>query len=393
MILKSKNLSELCDIQLGGTPYRKNPNFWDKEKLTNNVWLSISDLKHGEYVEDSSEYLSDEGKERVNVTPKGTLMLSFKLTIGRCSFAKIDLRTNEAIASLLNLSDEVDKKYLFYYFSFLNWDKVSGNDIKVKGKTLNKKKLENITIKYPNIIKQKLIVEKLDTCMELIDKAIQNVEQNIQNAEELFQSYLNEIFSQKDNDWETKKLGDISRLTYGITGKAYDSGDYRYVRITDIDDYGKLSYENKKYLKNQNECANFILKENDLVMARTGATFGKLLLYKDIEPSVYASYLIKIEFINDISNELYWFFTKTKIYWDQANSLSTGSAQPHFNGAALKEVLFSYPISKNKQKILIQKFYEQFSLSQSIKLNYQKEILALKELKQSILEKAFNGEL
>ena len=129
------------------------------------------------------------------------------------------------------------------------------------------------------------------------------------------------------------------------------------------------------------------------MMARTGATFGKLLLYKDIEPSVYASYLIKIEFINDISNELYWFFTKTKIYWDQANSLSTGSAQPHFNCAALKEVLFSYPISKNKQKKLIQKFYEQFSLSQSIKLNYQKEILALKELKQSILEKAFNGEL
>ena len=185
MIIKSKNLSELCDIQLGGTPFRKSK-FWDKEKLTNNVWLSISDLKHGEYVEDSSEYLSDEGKERVNVTPKGTLMLSFKLTIGRCSFAKIDLRTNEAIASLLNLSDEIDKKYLVYYFSFLNWDEVSGNDIKVKGKALNKKKLKNITIKYPNIIKQKLIVEKLDSCMEQIDKAIQNVEQNIQNAEDLF---------------------------------------------------------------------------------------------------------------------------------------------------------------------------------------------------------------
>jgi type I restriction enzyme S subunit len=60
-------------------------------------------------------------------------------------------------------------------------------------------------------------------------------------------------------------------------------------------------------------------------MARTGATFAKLLLYKNIEPSIFASYLIKIDFTEDIINELYWFFTKTNNYWKQANSLSTGA--------------------------------------------------------------------
>jgi type I restriction enzyme, S subunit len=49
-------------------------------------------------------------------------------------------------------------------------------------------------------------------------------------------------------------------------------------------------------------------------MARTGATFAKVLLYEDIEPSVFASYLIRIKFTEKIENKLYWYFTKTKSY-------------------------------------------------------------------------------
>jgi restriction endonuclease S subunit len=50
-----KKLGEICTFQLGKTPYRKNPKFWDKEKVSGNVWLSIADLQHGEYISDSSE--------------------------------------------------------------------------------------------------------------------------------------------------------------------------------------------------------------------------------------------------------------------------------------------------------------------------------------------------
>ena len=109
-----KPLGELCTIQLGKTPHRKTPSFWDKEKNTNNVWLSISDMKHGKEIFDSKEYVSDLGAERFNITPKGTIMLTFKLTLGRVSFAGKNLLTNEAIASLINLSSTISKKYLFY---------------------------------------------------------------------------------------------------------------------------------------------------------------------------------------------------------------------------------------------------------------------------------------
>ena len=135
-----KQLGDVCSIQLGKTPHRKTSRFWDNNKETNNVWLSIADLTHGADIFDSKEYVSDLGAENINVTPKGTIMLSFKLTLGRVSFAGKDLLTNEAIASLIDLGTEISKKFLFYYFSYFDWDRASQGDIKVKGRTLNKAK-------------------------------------------------------------------------------------------------------------------------------------------------------------------------------------------------------------------------------------------------------------
>jgi type I restriction enzyme S subunit len=128
-------------------------------------------------------------------------------------------------------------------------------------------------------------------------------------------------------------------------------------------------------------------------MARTGATFAKVLLYNGDEPSVFASYLIRIIFKEKIENALYWYFTKTKYYWEQANSLQSGAAQPHFNGAAVKQVIFSYPKSIKEQKFLIQKFETLSVETKRLESIYQQKIQDLDELKKSVLQKAFNGEL
>jgi len=128
-------------------------------------------------------------------------------------------------------------------------------------------------------------------------------------------------------------------------------------------------------------------------MARTGATFAKVLLFNGDEPSVFASYLIRIKFKEKIENALYWHFTKTKNYWEQANSLQSGAAQPHFNGAAVKQVVFAYPKSVKEQKALIEKFEMLSTETKKLEAIYQQKIKDLEELKKSILQKAFAGEL
>jgi len=128
-------------------------------------------------------------------------------------------------------------------------------------------------------------------------------------------------------------------------------------------------------------------------MARTGATYAKVLFYQDTEPSVFASYLIRIKFNKNILNKLYWYFSKSRNYWNQANSLSSGSAQPHFNGHALKEVVFNFPKEINQQKIIVQKLDALSKEIKELESIYKQKIKDLEELKKSMLQKAFSGKL
>src|SRR5690606_39098974 len=210
-----KKLGELCNIELGKTPYRKDKSFWDTEKQTANVWLSIADLlnANGAVVSDSKEYISDKAADISKVVKKGTLLVSFKLTLGRLAFAGRDLYTNEAIAALtIKNEKEIDKYFLYKYLSFFDWDKAAEGDVKVKGKTLNKSKLKEIEVQFPKSLpEQQRIVSILDEAFAAIAKAKAYAEQNLKNAKELFESYLQGVFGgstgspTKRDGWEEKK--------------------------------------------------------------------------------------------------------------------------------------------------------------------------------------------
>ncbi len=191
--------------------------------------------------------------------------------------------------------------------------------------------------------------------------------------------------------WEIKRLGEIADVEYGFTDKSTEEGDYRYVRITDIDNNGELISTEKKYLKHSKEAKEFLIRDNDLLMARTGATFAKVLLYEDFEPSVFASYLIRIKFKEKIENKLYWYFTKTKSYWEQANSLASGAAQPHFNGAAVKQVIFSYPKSLPEQQRIVAILDEAFAAIAKAKANAEQNLKNSKELFDVYLHKYYTS--
>ncbi|MBI5412116.1 restriction endonuclease subunit S [Candidatus Peregrinibacteria bacterium] len=99
------------------------------------------------------------------------------------------------------------------------------------------------------------------------------------------------------------------------------------------------------YIDSFDEANKYILTDGDLLMARTGASAGNLLFFEGDEKAVFASYLIRMKFKKEILSKLYWYFSKSKLYWDQVRQLSAGSAQPQFNGGALKQIVFPFPKS------------------------------------------------
>lgn len=181
-------LGELCRIELGSTPPRKSGAMWDAEKVTNNVWLTIADLPtslHASAI-DSKEYVSDIAADNMRRIPVGTLLVSFKLTLGRLAYSGRELFSNEAIASLLDIDgSRILKRFLYWALCAFDWDKAAEGDQKIKGKTLNKAKLKRIPIPLPPLEEQRRIVAVLDAAFDDLDRARTHVETNAHNAREL----------------------------------------------------------------------------------------------------------------------------------------------------------------------------------------------------------------
>ena len=152
--------------------------------------------------------------------------------------------------------------------------------------------------------------------------------------------------------WSWARLGSITDvIQYGLSNSAESTGDYRLLRITDIQD-GCVNWESVPFT-NTDEPEKYLLHENDIVFARTGATVGKSFLITDLPYiSVYASYLIRIRLINGISaNYIYQFFN-SYCYWEQITGKAVGVGQPNCNGTSLKELFIPLPPQAEQNRIV-----------------------------------------
>ena len=165
---KQGRLGGLCSIEIGGTPSRGVAAYWDSAHDTSNVWVSIRDMRQ-RLITRSAEQISNLGVKKSNVKLQhpGTVLLSFKLSIGRVAIAAVPLFTNEAIAGLSPTG--LTRDFLFH--GLQGWDLLRGVDQAIKGATLNKQKLKNILFEYPESEReQSKIAEVLSTADRMIEQ-------------------------------------------------------------------------------------------------------------------------------------------------------------------------------------------------------------------------------
>lgn len=185
----TKQLEEICEIQIGGTPSRNNSAFWDNEKITENFWVSIRDLRQKSII-NTNERLSNLGVKNSNakLVFKDTVLLSFKLTIGKVAFAGKDLYTNEAIAALI--ATNIDNNFL--YFGLQHWDLLQDVDQAIKGATLNKEKLKKLRITVPKDIKEQIVIAEV---LGKIDSAIEQTQKLIEKQKRIKQGLMQDLLT------------------------------------------------------------------------------------------------------------------------------------------------------------------------------------------------------
>ncbi len=248
----------------------------------------------------------------------------------------------------------INPKYMSYFFQtelFRSQKKpyITGTKVRrISGESLAK-----IQIPIPPLPVQVEIVRILDAFTELTTELTAELASELTARKKQYNYYRDQLLRFEEGEVEWKTLGEIGELTYGYVAKAQDSGNARFIRITDISASGKLITTNAKFVDISEDNKKYMLKKNDLLMARTGATYGKTLIFEEDYPAIYAGFLIKLSFDDKIINpKFYWHFAQSDLFWSQANQLVSGGAQPQFNANALKEVAIPIPPLAEQERIV-----------------------------------------
>ncbi|MGI6686427.1 MAG: restriction endonuclease subunit S [Bacillota bacterium] len=211
---------------------------------------------------------------------------------------------------------------------------------------------EEFVIPFPPLPVQREIVRILDNFTELTAELTTELIAELTARRKQYEYYRDLLLTFGD-EVPMVKLEHIADFKYGYTATAKEQGSARFIRITDISDNGKLLPNECKYIDLTSDSEQYLLKKGDLLTARTGATYGKTMLFDKDIPAVYASFLIRIRFTeNTVLPAYYWHFAQTSLYWVQANKLVSKAGQPQFNANAIKNVIIPIPPLEEQERIV-----------------------------------------
>lgn len=288
----------------------------------------------------------------------------------------------------------VDGKFLYYYYFSSSFQKLFSTEMVgiIGGVSMNK--FKSIEISLPPLPEQQRIVAILDKAFAAIDKAIANAERNHQNSKELFESYLQGVFEKKGDGWEEKTFEDLSsRIGDGLHGtpKYDDKGDYYFINGNNLNDgVVEIKESTKKINKEEFEKHKRELTNNTVLISING-TLGKVAFYND-EPVILGKSACYINFNDEVNKHYIKYLVKSPLFFKNMASNSTGATIKNFSLKSMRNYSLPLP-SIEEQKEIVNKLDNISAEMQKMEALYQKKLDDLEELKKSILQKAFAGEL
>lgn len=259
--------------------------------------------------------------------------------------------------------------------------------------------IKNLKLHLPPLTEQKRIVAILNEAFEGIDRAIANTEKNLANARELFESYLNAVFTQKGDGWVEKKLNEIAgKVLTGPFGSLLHKSDY----ISDgIPIVNPANIEDDKIIPNLNKTVSqdvvsrmqaYILRQNDIVVGRRGEIGRCAVVSEEQSGWLCGSGSFFIKPFENVDSVFLAHLLRSVPYRSKLEALSSGATMQNLSNQSLSDLVIAMP-SLDEQNGITRKLDDLKTETQRLEAIFRQKIAALNELKQSILQKAFTGEL
>ncbi|EHD2260931.1 restriction endonuclease subunit S [Vibrio cholerae] len=381
-------LKDLVDINIGRTPSRDNADYWGN----GTPWLSIRDMNQGKILLKTAEQITPQAFEdtKIGLATKGTVLFSFKLSIGKVGIAGLDMCHNEAIASM-PIKKGVDLCEEYLYFALKQLDSSKDTDRAVMGATLNKKKMAELKIPLPPLETQKQIAAVLEKADQLRKDCLQ-MEQELNS---LAQSVFIDMFGDpvtNPKGWKTTSLSAIASIQLGkmLSSKSKQNvNPKKYLRNANIQwrEIGTADLLEMDF--NEKEIKKFQLQRGDLLVCE-GGEIGRCAIWNEqVQDCYYQKALHRVRVNPQLVTPEYlqeYFFWMAKL-GGLVNSTN--------------EVTFKHLTAEKMNKLKVplapiatQKDFSSIYTSIRRKLDINAEMMIETEASfNSVMQKAFKGEL
>jgi type I restriction enzyme S subunit len=309
-------------------------------------------------------------------------------------------------AHVLKFNNSTTQDFAEYYLNSIKLDEYISGMAQPK---LNQKKLNSIPIPIPPLSEQEEIVEVLDKAFAAIDQAKANIEQNIANAKELFQSKLNQIFSQKGEGWVSGTINDL--VKNGVLSKPSD-GNHGEIHPKKADFVEKgipfvMASDLQNGEVNQTDC-NFITKiqadklrkgfaeDGDVLLSHKG-TIGRVAkLQTELDYIMLTPQVTYYRITDDeiLTGDYLYFYLRSPLFQKPLQHIAgAGSTRAYIGITKQRELEIAYPTCIKEQSDIAHSLRELERKTDAANQLYVPKLASLDELKKSILQKAFAGEL
>ncbi|QXP63249.1 restriction endonuclease subunit S [Polaribacter sp. HaHaR_3_91] len=398
------------EIDTGKTPSTSEPKYFIDGTVE---WYAPECFNETLWIDDPKKLINqtavDDGQ--IKVYPANSVyFVAVGATAGKVGIISKPASCNQQI-NILQTNYKLLPEYLTYQFKLLETEIIKFAQYTTLP-ILNQAKTGNLIMSFPPLQEQKNIANYLDKATEKIDRVIAIKQEQLVKMENYYTNTITRFLTigiensktERTNcfwlpkikkGWKIKPLKRLlkSKLKYGANESAENENldEPRYIRITDFGYDGKLRENTYKSLP-MDKAANFLLKENDVLFARSGATVGKTFIFKGYEGiACFAGYLIKAECDKSkLLPEFLYYYTKSNNYEEWKNLIFTQATIQ--NIGADKYQYLNIPVPPiNEQKIIVEKINDLNLKIEVTKNNINSQIKTLQAYRKSLIHECVTG--
>lgn len=393
-----KKLGEIGEIVTGSTPSKSNLDFYGKDY----PFFKPSDFEQGYFLENAGDNLSKLGFDKARQLPPKTILVVCIGSLGKVALTKVIGSCNQQINAIIPHKNIISE-YIYYYcisskFQSILFSKAPQTTLAI----LNKTEFSKLEIIYPKDIKeQERIVGILDFAFSKIDENIKKAKENLANIDELMQSALQKAFNplndntkenyQLPQSWEWKSLGDTSN--YGKTSQVKPSqlkGNDWILELEDIEKESGVLLQKVLFQDRQSKSNKIKFNKGDILFGTLRPYLKKVIIADD--NGACSSEIMPFSTGNSITNHFIYYYLFANFLHDRISSLTYGARMPRLGTKDGKSLQIPLPPLQEQEQIAEHLDFV-FEKAKALKELYTKELKDYEELKQSLLDKAFKGEL